>query len=108
VNPTAGRIVLYTLSEDDARCVNQRRTTSQAIARESAVGAWPNGAQAHVGNEAFAGDVVPMLIVRVWSGGLVNGQAFLDGNDVLWVMSRGEGATPGVPGTWAWPPRSPS
>ena len=32
----------------------------------------------------------------------VNGQAFLDGNDVLWVTSAREGTEPGQ---WSWPPR---
>lgn len=79
--PTPGRIVLYKLSGEDA-------------------------AQAHIGNAPREGDLVPLLIIRVWSDdplAAVNGQAFLDGNDVLWVTSRLEGT---APGTWSWPPRS--
>jgi hypothetical protein len=32
----------------------------------------------------------------------VNGQAFLDGNDVLWITSAKEGTEPGQ---WSWPIR---
>lgn len=83
---TPARIVLYTLSENDARLIEDRRAIS------------------HIGhgNAPSEGDVVPMLVVRVWPDG-VNGQAFLDGDDVLWVTSRPEGAGPG---TWAWPART--
>lgn len=94
----------YTLNADDAAQVNRRRTTGGAIADRMAQDppAWPTGAQAHIGNKANEGDVVPMLIVRCWGGDCVNGQAFLDGNDALWVTSRNEGT---APGTWCWPPR---
>jgi hypothetical protein len=33
----------------------------------------------------------------------VNGQAFLDGNDVFWACSRREGEGNGE---WCWPPRT--
>ncbi|MFA6242689.1 MAG: hypothetical protein WC655_17250, partial [Candidatus Hydrogenedentales bacterium] len=71
--------------------------------------AWPTGAQAHIGNHASAGEVVPLLVVKVWpdeyGAGIpgVNGQAMLDGNDALWITSAKEGTEPG---TWAWPTRS--
>lgn len=69
---------------------------------------WPVGAQAHIGNTAREGDIVPLIIVVVWPDEFgpgkpgVNGQAFLDGNDSLWVTSAGEGENPGQ---WSWPPR---
>jgi hypothetical protein len=110
---TAGRIVLYTLSADDATQINRRRTNSVSIAERlkhsppegsTAPTAWPRGAQAHIGNETHEGDVVPMIVARVWPNDThgVNGQAFLDGNDTLWVTSVAEGTGPH---TWAWPPR---
>lgn len=114
--PTVGRIVHYRLSADDAVQINRRRTTSSAIAsriKQSVVDqdggfvtGWPLGAQAHIGNEAKEGDVRPMLIVQTWGDtptSCVNGQVFLDGNDVLWAtsVSVGEG-----PRTWSWPSRS--
>jgi hypothetical protein len=103
--PTVGRIVQYRLSADDAEQANRRRVKHDARQLQPGGDEWPRSAQAHVGNEAHEGDVVPMLVVKVWdpSGGSVNGQAFLDGNDVLWVTSRTEGT---APGTWTWPARS--
>ena len=114
--PTIGRIVHYRLDANDVAQINRRRTTGKEIADRIAQGmvtstppqrpVWPLGAQAHIGNEAREGDVFPMLIVKVWgktptSG--VNGQVFLDGNDVLWATSvlAGEG-----PRTFSWPERS--
>lgn len=118
---TIGRTVHYTLNEQDAAEINRRRTTGQSIAnrlRWSVVGkhegaipadssdgsvrAWPAGAQAHIGNNAEAGQVYPAVSVRVWTPGMANLQVLLDGNDVYWATSRHEGTEPG---TWAWPPR---
>lgn len=115
---TIGRTVHYRLSENDATQINRRRTTGKSIAdrmkleldrlnhqRDEGVQAfaWPAGAQAHIGNTAAEGDVVPLVVVRVSSPTVCNGQALLDGNDVLWVTSAHEGTEPG---TWAWPPRA--
>lgn len=107
--PTIGRLVIYTLTADDATQINRRRTTGKAIADRIANGAqgaqWPIGAQAHIGNNVAAGDTFPMLIVRVWGTSetsAVNGQVFLDSNDVFWATSRTVGDQPG---TWAWPAR---
>jgi hypothetical protein len=113
--PTIGRIVHYRLDANDAAQVNRRRTTGKSIADRIAqqvitlehgqVPQWPLGAQAHIGNEAKEGDTFPMLIVKCWGDtetSCVNGQVFLDGNDVLWAtsVSVGEG-----PRTWSWPGR---
>ena len=121
--PSVGRIVQYTLTEDDAKQINRRRTTGKAIAARiqnngqiatdgAVIGEqWPIGAQAHIGNPASAGDVVPLLIVRVWPDEYgpgqpgVNGQAFLDGNDSLWITSADESSEP-KQGKWNWPPRN--
>lgn len=83
--PTVGRIVHYRLSEQDAQQITDRR-------RDAGV----------FGNPVPAGDTYPMVIVRVWSTTLVNGQVLLDGPDTLWVTSvtLGDG-----PRTWSWPPR---
>ncbi len=109
--PSIGRIVHYRLSADDVAQINRRRTTGASIAERMKYGddpqlkAWPAGAQAHIGNEAKEGDTFPMLIVRCWGDtptSCVNGQVFIDGNDVLWAtsVSVGEG-----PRTWSWPAR---
>jgi len=114
MTPSVGRIVHYMLSESDAEQINRRRTSSQDISRRIEAEAWPLGAQAHIGNRAEAGQVYPMLIVRVWSATpdevtSVQGQVFLDGNDVFWATSRSQ-----VPsdisddqkqGRWFAPPR---
>ena len=105
---TIGRIVLYTLSEDDAKQINRRRTSGEAIAgrikrnTEDAT-YWPIGAQAHIGNEVKAGDEFPMMVTRVWESGYVNGLVLLDGNDCLWATSVHEGTEPH---SWAWPARN--
>lgn len=117
---TTGRTVLYTLTEDDAKQINRRRTSGSEIAArmktsvpsvdgdKPSIYGWPEGAQAHIGNRASAGDVVPLVVVKVWPNEFgpdvpgVNGQVFLDGNDALWITSAKEGTEPG---TWAWPPR---
>lgn len=100
--PSCGRIVHYSLTKEDAHHVNRRRV---AMTSEPT---WVPGSQAHVGNPAHEGDVVPLLVVRSWNHG-VNGQAFLDGNDVLWITSAREDSRPRVeshePGRWRWPNR---
>ena len=114
ISVSIGRIVIYTLHEQDAEQINRRRTTSSSIAERFANNGseiaqavnlpetWPVGAQAHIGNSVKAGDQFPMLVTRVWSPSCVNGQVFLDGNDCFWATS----ATEGVGGhTWAWPQR---
>lgn len=107
--PTTGRIVHYTLTATDAEQIQRRRTNGASISDRIAAEKWPIGAQAHIGNSANEGDVLPLVIVRVWPDeygpGIpgVNGQVLLDGNDQLWVTSIKEGTEPG---TWAWPPRS--
>jgi len=105
---TPGRIVLYKLSGDDAEQINRRRTNSASIADRLSKETWPRGAQAHIGNEHRAGDVVPVIVVHVWPDEYgpgfegFNGQAFLDGNDTLWVTSIKEGPEQGQ---WMWPER---
>lgn len=101
--PTIGRIVHYTLAEQDAQAINKRRTDASRqmqTHRENS-----NGVQVHVGNAVSVGDVYPMIITCVWGTtpeSSVNGQVFLDGNDLLWVTSVacGEGQR-----TFAWPSR---
>ncbi len=102
-----GRVVRYLLSDQDAREINRRRTTGEEIAsriRLNHGGAtfWPLGAQAHIGNKVSAGKEFPMMVVDVDAPltGVVSGQVFLDGNDVLWVKHASEGTENG---TWQWP-----
>ena len=86
MEPSIGRIVHYTLNAIDVARINELRKQREILA-----------------NTAETGQVYPMLIVRTWGEtpeSAVNGQVFLDGDDVLWVTSRsvGEG-----PGHYAWP-----
>lgn len=99
--PTIGRSVHYTLRASDAEAINRRR--ADALRRMDAHRTAKTGVQIHVGNKVHEGDVFPMTIVRVWGEtetALVNGQVFLDGNDVFWATSVGVGEGPG---TFAWP-----
>lgn len=96
MTPTIGRIVHYTLSDQDAVLINKRRDDS--FVAETAHS---------IGNMARGGDVYPAMVVRVFEGGteangVCNLQVFLDGNDTFWATSRteGEGEL-----HWFWPPR---
>ena len=126
MNPTIGRIVLFRLTAEQAEQVNRRRTSPGSIAErisDESWRHWPEGAQAQIGNSVAEGTVVPMIITAVWpdefQGGAhlfthdapvyqstfgVNGQAFLDGTDSLWVTSAPQHET--LTGCWFWPPRS--
>jgi len=88
-------IVNYKLSAQDATQINRRRTTSKSIADRIKEKIWPTGAQAHIGNEAKEGQILPMVIVGIWGDTCVNGQVFLDGNDQFWVSSAMQGNAPG-------------
>jgi hypothetical protein len=107
--PSIGRIVQYRLTAQDAEQINRRRTSGFSISNRVKADPqpqWPIGAQAHIGNEAREGVVFPMMITKVWGNkpdSAVNGQVFLDGNDVLWITSiaAGEG-----PRTFSWPMRT--
>ncbi len=125
--PTIGRIVHYRLSADEAARINRRRTTSGSIAERLEADKWPRGAQAHVGNTVGEGEVIPMIVTKVWpeeyAGNAhlahhatdmgkvvdyestfgVNGQLTLDGTDSLWVTSAPQHST--LTGCWFWPPR---
>lgn len=101
--PTIGRVVLVSLTADDAEKINRRRTTGDEISRQMTVGLWPKGAQAHIGNDVTVGDVVPGIIVRVWDDTTVNVQCLLDGTDRFWATQRQLGTDVG---SWFWPPRS--
>lgn len=103
--PSIGRTVHFKLADYDVKEIERRR----ADARASRISADKTGAQVHVGNPTSAGDVYPMLITRVWAPPeqvtettAVQGQVFLDGNDVLWVTSvqQGDGEH-----QWSAPPR---
>lgn len=107
MTPTIGRIVHLKLSAQCAEEINRRRAGNGDTAAESAIR--DAGGVIHKGNPVREGQEFPLLITRVWAehehGGkvAVNGQVFLDGNDVLWATSVVEGDEPG---TWHWPERA--
>jgi hypothetical protein len=74
--PTPGRIVEYTITEQDAETIKKRRAATAVDG-------------IHPGNAPSAGETYPMVIVRVWSKdtGCSNGQVLLDGYDTHWVTS---------------------
>lgn len=113
--PSVGRIVHYRLSDQDAAMITRRRNDADRHLAEHRDNA--NGVIVHVGNTVRAGDVYPMMIVRVWNdqpseADAVQGQVFLDGNDTLWktsVQQRGHTYDPSVvDGVWFEPQRLPA
>ena len=87
--PSPGRIVHYSLDTADVTAVEADRRNS-----------------GRSGNPVAEGDVLPAVIVRIFSSSpdpACNLQVLLDGTGTLWVTSRHEGDGPG---TWAWPPRA--
>jgi hypothetical protein len=116
VKPTIGKMVWYTLSEQDADEINRRRLDAGAFTRKigeetahQPVLPGERGRTGHVlhaGNQVTEGDVCAATVVRVWGGMTVNLQVHLDGNDTYWATSRVEGDKPG---TWEVPviPREP-
>jgi hypothetical protein len=99
--PSVGRIVRYMLTGADVLQINRRR--KDASANLGSIRTDALGYVVHAGNQAEAGQVLPMMIVRVWGdtpASAVNGQVLLDGNDTLWVTSRCAGQGQGF---WRWP-----
>ena len=110
--PTIGRIVLYTLTSEDAEAINRRR--DHATKHMDAHRANANGVMVHVGNRVEQGQQFPMIITRVWgpdarhrSTILVNGTVMLDGSDTYWATSRGvdttDQAKAPIAGMFRWP-----
>ena len=98
--PRVGSIVFYKLKKEDAEAINRRYGHARAHMAEHIASS--NGVQVHVGNDVREGQVLPMIITQVWGDKpdcYVNGQVFLDGNDLFWVTS---GAVGDEPGQFAW------
>lgn len=102
MTPSIGRIVHYTLTADNAEHINKRR--NDAILNMPQHASAADGVQLHTGNTVSEGMVFPMIITScggaVTADSHVNGQVFLDGNDLYWATSvkAGDG-----PGCFAWP-----
>ena len=95
---SVGRIVHYKLSFLDAAVVNRRRTYAETSGLKKAA----LGVMLHHGNQVASGEVLPMIVTRVWPGDNVNGQVFLDGNDTFFVLTVAPGDGEGQ---WSWPPK---
>jgi hypothetical protein len=97
--PSIGRIVRYTLSEQDAARINRPRQEFHSNARFQGT-----GFVGHVGNHVREGEVYPAMIVRVFDprSTTANLKVLLDGNDEFWATSRQLGDGPSF---WAWPER---
>ena len=90
---TIGRIVHYTLTEQDASLISSRRAAQ----------AFPAGIVGRH-NAVSPGDTYPAMVVRTFGGSGANLRVLLDGDDTYWATSRTEGE-PGEQGRWVWPPR---
>ncbi|TXS36918.1 hypothetical protein [Streptomyces sp. OR43] len=103
MQPSPGRIVLYTLTEHEAAAINRQRRNyhESKSAHES------TGLVGHVGNHAAAGDVYPAIIVRVWDESTVtcNLRVLLDGADTHWATSCEQDEDGHRGGSWHWPER---
>lgn len=98
--PSLGRVVHFTVSQEDADKINKRREDFAKHYRKHP-SIEPTGYVAHYGNQVRSGDVFAATIVRVFPTA-INLQVLLDGNDTYWATSvpEGEGLH-----TWTWPPK---
>ena len=97
--PKPGDWVTYYPTEAQAQAINDRRAMSGYAATPHV------GITLHQGNTVSPDTGYPMLITRAWGekpDSYVNGQAFLDGNDVIWVCSAKASVKP-EPGNYVWP-----
>lgn len=97
MKPSIGRIVLYTLSERDAEGIRFLTDRAASVNR---------GAVAPVGDDAWAGETYPAVIVSVAGPAAhetVNLKVWLNGTHDYWVPGATEGD---VRGTWHWPERT--
>ena len=94
-----GQIVQFVLTEDMCKAIYRRRDDAYnnlPIIRKEAKA----GYIAYVGYPPQSGEIVPMIITRVWDENLVNGQIILDGNDHYWATSVARGPSYGE---WEFP-----
>ncbi|MGW6296698.1 hypothetical protein [Streptomyces sp. NPDC055058] len=88
--PTPGRIVLYRLTEEDAKHITHQRVQGGLT-----------------GNFVREGDRYPAIVVKTFPANpadVANLRVLLDGQDLpLWVTSCHRGTEPGM---WTWPERT--
>lgn len=87
--PTPGSIVMYRLTEEDAKHITHQRVQGGIT-----------------GNYVREGERFPAVVVKTFPANpadVANLRVFLDGQDApLWVTSRHHG---NGPGQWSWPGR---
>lgn len=99
---SVGRVVQYRLTERDAAYINKRRMDAQKRLHPVKI---EDGAQIHFGNDVAAGEVLPLIVTKVWPNDIINGQVLLDGNDTYWARSIYPTDEAEKAGFWTWPPR---
>ena len=79
-----GRIVYFMFGAQSATAVNERRrdveSSTGVLFRKA-----KSGVVMHTGSMVFAGDILPAMVTRVRSNGVVNLKVMLDGNDTYWA-----------------------
>lgn len=88
--PTIGQIVLYRLSEYDAKNIDVRQPQADE-------------AGGYLRNPVAEGQVLPAVVVATFGGAAANLKVLLDGAGDYWATSRTEGDQPGQ---WSWPPKA--
>lgn len=96
---TVGRIVRYVLSAADCRAIEDNEDLVNQLIRGNPI---------LVGNTPREGEIVPAVVVVPWSDTRFNGQAFLDGNQNVWLTSVSLDQETKRPGTWHWAEFEPS
>lgn len=104
--PALAATVIYVLTADDAKVINQRRDDHFSyLAKHAKPVRIPGepGATGHIGHagrQVTEGGQFPGIVVGLWPDGQVNLQVLLDGNDTFWAQAirQGDG-----PGEWQWP-----
>lgn len=87
--PTLGRIVNVRLSAHQVEAINERRNLHRAVGDDEC-------------NGVKEGQIVPAMVVAVWSHTCISVQMFLDGPDTQWATSLHLG---NENGNWHWPAR---
>jgi len=104
--PTVGRIVHYSLDALDVERILKDRAERDLV-RGSA-----NLPPKYWGNQPYLGQAYPAVIVVAWGKdetSMANLQVLLDGEDTLWVTSKGQHLDPSTEpdaGHWIAPPRA--
>ena len=86
-----GDIVLFRLGLAQVGFINKARVTWVGTGQKPA--GWIPGTMAHVGRPVHEGQLLPMVVIEVHEGEVLDGQVFLPGNDTMDAprIHRGDG-----------------